>query len=138
MKKTVGESTLNKWWRITVLAIWGNKCPFTGNINTSEIEAHHIIKRNRTFLKWDWRNGFPVSISTDPRFLIKGMTAHQYVATLEGIDRLRLLIGSDIWDYLYRNESIKIKDFLVKNGLSRNEFKKMKLIELKQKYKEVR
>jgi len=129
---------LETWFRKTVLGMWGNKCVFTFNSNIAELEVHHIIPRNRRILKYDWRNGIPLSVSTNPRYLIKGMTAHQYAGTLQGENKIRLLIGGIIWDYLCHQELINYKDFLVQRGLTDNEFRKNELEILKKKFKELK
>ena len=135
--KKVSDSTLNKLGRKVALALWRTRCPLSGNQNINELQAHHIVHRNRTLLKWDWRNLFVVSMSSDDKYKIDGLTAHQFADTLKGRDKVHMIIGNDQWTYLQRMELWNFKDYLVAHGSTRDEFKLCIYNELNAKLKEL-
>ena len=59
--KKITSSRLNNLWSKAVKAKY-RRCPFTGS--TEDLQAHHIIpkgRQNRFALRWDIRNGVPLS-----------------------------------------------------------------------------
>ena len=58
-KRESGTSPANlmKWWRKAVLAVWGDRCVWCGR---KPVECHHIVRRGKAVLRYDWRNGIPL------------------------------------------------------------------------------
>ena len=57
----VSDRTLQKYWRIAVLKKNHNTCVICGKIKPdSELECHHVIRRNHRVTRHDVKNGVPV------------------------------------------------------------------------------
>jgi len=111
------ERHLQSLWRQAVLKYHKNKC-FLCNIDFSYdislLQCHHFVKRRKVFLKNDILNGFP---------LCHG--CHLEAHTKKGEQKLIELMGKKRFNYLIDNEDIKIKDYLMENGLNRKQFNKI-------------
>lgn len=94
-------------------------CVFCGDV--FNLQAHHFIKRRHALLKNDYRNGFLLCTQ-----------CHKKAHTKAGEQALIKFMGQDRFDYLSYRENVFIKDFLLENNLSREEFNKKQANELKQ------
>lgn len=127
--KVVSDATLSKYWRLTVLSVWGNKCVICGNVNTDHLDCHHIIHRNHFVTRWDWRNGVPVCRTQHNLNSHLKMSCHTFADTLAGKYFLEKR-GVD-FEYLSELSIIYKKDFLLMHEISENTFRKNVLEELK-------
>lgn len=115
--RKASESALNMWWRRAVLAHWRGRCAICGS--TYELECHHVIKRRKKVLRWDWRNG--VALCTGCHRML-----HDYPWKFEA--KLRL-----DYEYLERWSNVTIKEHLLNIGMSEAEWTQKMLTELKEK-----
>lgn len=120
-KKSVSDSYLNKLWRKAVLAEWGYECPYCGNTDIDIIEIHHIVKRKNKILRWDYRNGIPGC----------KYSCHSFYHTLSGQKWILENLEEEVILYLSEFDNVLYKDYLFEHGLTDNEFRKIKLEELK-------
>ena len=67
---SVSETQLDKLWRTAIYKKFGNRCAKCGAAN---VEAHHIVRRNKKVLRWDIKNG--IALCPD---------CHRWADTLEG------------------------------------------------------
>ena len=57
----VSDRTLQKYWRLAVLALHHNRCIICGKTRRPvDLECHHIIKRRHRVTRHDAINGVPV------------------------------------------------------------------------------
>lgn len=74
--------------------------------------THHIIEKSRSeYLRWDYNNALPVCLECHNNIHL----GH---------------IKPEKSDYLKRNENISLKDYLIKNGLSIQEYMEIRKQEL--------
>jgi len=118
-KHSVSDSTLMRLWRQAVLAYWNYTDPLSGDYDpTGEtLQCHHIVKRKHFVLRWDYRNGVPLTIES-----------HQRAHTASG--------HAELWDkvdseYLERFEGYLKKDYLQSLGINDDEFRLLMKDELK-------
>lgn len=114
------EKTMMKYWRKAVLWVNKNTCIICGLKQPSDmLECHHVVPRRNVFLRYDWRNGVCVCVGH----------CHRAAHTKKG-ERL-LSAKHPHYDYLLEHENIRIKDWLVKTGQTRDEFQEGELVELR-------
>lgn len=118
--KSVSDSTLNKYWRLAVIANC-KRDPVTGNSNIEELECHHIVPRKHFLLRWDYRNGVPLEKATHTGHL----GVHRNIATRRRIEEVVDL------EYLEKMSRYTKKEYFIEHGINDNEFREMKLKELK-------
>jgi hypothetical protein len=110
--------------RNALLKLYKNTCNICNRyFEDNYLQCHHFVKRRQALLRYDWRNNFLLCID-----------CHNYVHTKEGEVKLILYMNRldyGRFEYLCQREKINIKDFLIKEGLSRNEFIKLQAKELK-------
>ena len=116
--KAPSETTLRDWWRKAVRKKRGELCYWPGCTQVGS-ETHHYIKRRYILLKYDAENGIPTCAEHHP--LAETIEGRQIV---EGILSMSYL--SDIQS-TYRTA----KDFYQKHGMTRAEFLRDELEELK-------
>lgn len=112
----VTEGYLQQLWRKAVLKHHDNicfLCSIDFSYDISLLQCHHFIKRRKVFLRNDVLNGFPLCFS-----------CHQEAHTKKGEYRLVKKMGEERLNYLIERENIKIKDYLLENGITRKEFNK--------------
>ena len=129
VRKGLGDGTLMKYWRQAVLAKYQGRCAFTGHSIIEQCECHHIVTRRHKILRWDHRNGIPLSASTYEDTLIEGHTAHGFGHTKLGELRIQETIGDD-YEYLCRLQQKTYKDYLFELGITDSEFRQKKKDEL--------
>jgi len=117
MKKAVSDSYLNHYWRKAVLAAWQYRCGLCWQ-NHQSLECHHIIRRRRVLTRWDWRNSIPLC----PQ-------CHQLAHTEKG--RMLVAERSPYYHTLVEMEQQDYKGYLAGRGITDNEFRAEKLVELK-------
>ncbi len=115
-KKGLSDSTLSKLWRDRVLKEYGNKCIICGG--HGPLECHHIVHRSVKVLFWDWMNGVPVC---SPRET--GNNCHKYADTIKGREEVALKIGIIKYSHIKEMELVTLKDYLIENDLSNNEWR---------------
>lgn len=117
--KTVSDSTLHKLWRKAVLAWWGYRDPISGLCDPTGgiFQCHHIVYRRHFLLRWDYRNGIPL---TDE--------SHRYAHTGAGRARVREMVFTDYLDEMERWDK---KSWLLKEGITEGEFRLQKMAELR-------
>ena len=118
-KKSVSDGHLMKKWRLAVLSEFNYACPRCGNSNVNELECHHVVKRARKVLRWDYKNGIP-GCKYD---------CHLFYHTKKGE---RFIENHVDYDYLLENENKLYKTHLMENSLTDNEFRSLRLNELKE------
>lgn len=110
--------------RKTLLKMYRNTCNICGRYyEDNYLECHHFVKRRRALLRYDWRNNFLVCLN-----------CHKFAHTKAGEHRLIGFINRlnhNRFSYLCEREKINMKDFLIKEGLTRNEFLQIQAKELK-------
>jgi len=118
-KKSVSDSRLMKAWRLAVLAHWNYTDPISGRYDPSgeSLQCHHIVGRRHLLLRWDYRNGIPLTIES-----------HQYAHTGAGNAEVRELVDAD---YLDSMERYTARDYFTEHGINDNEWRLLKLEELK-------
>lgn len=117
-KKSVSDSYLEKLWRRAVYLEWGAKCAFCGAMK--DLQCHHFIRRWKRLTRYDWRNG-----------ILLCKKCHKKAHTNKGMLKVLKLLPHA--DELLAYEQVIYKDWLSKEGLTDNEFRKMELTELKRK-----
>lgn len=117
--KTVSDSTLSKLWRKAVLAYWGYRDPISGLCDPSGeiLQCHHIVRRRRFVLRWDYRNGIPLTAES-----------HAYAHTGAGGERVRELVNTK---YLDEMEGWDKKSYFATHGITEGEFRLEKMAELR-------
>lgn len=107
----VSDSTLNKLWRQAMLVYWNYRDPVSGHYDpTGEtLQCHHIVYRRHYLLRWDVRNGVP-------------LTAESHYAVHHDIGARRALEEKVNLAYLEDMGRKTKKDFLMEKGLSDAEF----------------
>jgi hypothetical protein len=115
-KPESGTSSKNlmRWWRRAVLAVWGDRCAWCGR---QPVECHHIVRRAKAILRYDWRNGIPLCA-----------TCHAEADTASGRRRVYSMMDME---YLESMEMWLIKDYLKSRGISREQWLSEELEELK-------
>ena len=116
-KKSVSDRYLMHLWRQAVLAHWGYRDPIAGVRDPTgySLECHHIVKRRGYILRWDYKNGIPLTAETH-RFI------HNHPAKAN-----RLLYEYVDYEYLAEWEGVRKNDYLLRNSMTDNEFRlKMK------------
>jgi 5-methylcytosine-specific restriction endonuclease McrA len=121
------DKYLMSLWRKAVFIHNGRSCFFCGNRDFSQIECDHIVPRRNTILRWDYRNGIPACCIDQG--IYGGKTCHQYAETLKGMKEIEE--RHPHWDYLKRCELIDFKQYLLEEGLTSQEFRKIMLAKLK-------
>jgi len=123
-ERGLSDSNLLRLRREVVLKLFGNCCFFCGLPKGQvEIEDHHIVKRKMFLLRFDWRNGLPVC----------KYGCHQNAETPWGKHRIdEYLVNNNFLTYL-QDRSGNCKDFLVKSGMSKTEYKRFIYDDLKAK-----
>ena len=109
---------LQNLWREAVKAVHGSGCAlhYLGGC-LGEIECHHIVKRGHGVLTNDWHNGLPLCQNHHN-------AARQITARRE-IERHVDMV------YLESMDGWLLKDYLQKRGISRAEYLREELEELK-------
>lgn len=125
-KKAVSTSHLDAMWRQAVLLVWTNQCGLCGHPFPDELECHHFIKRRKTFMRWDYRNGIP---------LCPG--CHQFAHTKSGEAQVIIKLGNT-YDALCEAEQVNYREWLSEHGYTDDDFRKMKLLELKEKIRDIK
>lgn len=122
-KRKYTDRYLEMLWRKAVLAEFKNRCAYCGNLNIDEIECHHIVKRRHKILRWDWKNG------------VTGCkhTCHKFYHTVKG--GWWIATKHIYYSYLLEMEG-QYKQYLVENGFTDTDFRRIKVSELKNKIKE--
>jgi len=122
-KKSVSDSYLEKLWREAVYLEWSGRCAFCGSMK--DLQCHHFIRRHKRLTRYDWRNG-----------VLLCKECHREAHTNKGM--LKVLKLLPYADELLAYEQVTYKDWLAKEGLTDNEFRRMELEELKNKIKELK
>lgn len=112
--KAPADSTLQKHWRLAVKAVHGDACKICGE---RPVQIHHCVKRRYLVLRHDWRNGLPLCVE-----------CHAKADTILG--RAEIAKHLDM-DYLSQWEGVTVKDYLIRQGMTRAEFLQNELDELK-------
>lgn len=109
--KTVSDSVLSKLWRKAVLAYWGYHDPLIGHYDPTgeSLQCHHIVYRRHFLLRWDYRNGIPLTHES-----------HRFAHTGAGRDRVRMVTDSA---YLDEMEGWDKKAWFAKHGITEGEFR---------------
>ena len=81
--------------------------------------VHHIVRRNNMLLRWDVDNLLPLCSSCHQEIHDKGLYNR-------GLD----FVSKERQDYLLRMKNLDFKQYLIDNGLSQEEFYKLKEREL--------
>ena len=99
-KHSVSDSRLMGLWRKAVLAYWNYTDPISGVCSPSGegLQCHHIVRRRHYVLRWDYRNGIPLTVES-----------HSLAHTGAGGARIRGLVDCE---YLDRMEGVLKKDWL--------------------------
>jgi hypothetical protein len=118
--KTVSDSTLSKLWRKAVLAYWGYRDPISGLCDPTGgiLQCHHVVYRRHFLLRWDYRNGIPLTVES-----------HRYAHTGMGRARVRELVD---YQYLDEMEQWDKKTWLATQSMTEGEFRLEKMAELKE------
>lgn len=120
MKNGVSDRTMQRWWRLAVLANNYCTCAVCGAIRTpDELECHHLIKRRYRILRNDFRNGVCVCAGE----------CHRKADNNSGW----LIQKSAYREHLTKTTSTytTVKDFLIDEGITQKEFDRRQLAELK-------
>lgn len=120
--KTYKDGYLKELWRKAVKAEYGERCVKCGAM---PVECHHIVRRAKSMLSNDWRNGIPLCHEH-----------HRWAHTLEGRLWVYDKIGEERLDYLTERDC-DMKTYLVQHGMTRADFGKWTAKELKEKIKSV-
>jgi len=123
-KKPLSDRYLMILWRKAILLANGNRCFFCGNTNVNELECHHLVHRSAYILRWDWRNGIPVCVGK----------CHRLAHRLEGA--MMIANAHKFIYYLRKNENVTLMEYCLKNGITKEEFRRQAAKELKEKIKE--
>lgn len=117
----VSDTTLNKLWRQAVLAMWQYRDPISGVYDPSgeSLQCHHIVYRRHYLLRWDVRNGVP-------------LTAESHYKVHHDIGVRRALEEKVNLAYLEDMGKWTKKDYLLHHRLSDAEFRQLKKWELVQ------
>ena len=109
-----------KAWRLAVLAKWHYTDPISGHHDpTGEtLQCHHIVGRRHLLLRWDYRNGIPLTVES-----------HMYAHTGAGQAHIRSLVDAD---YLDEMERWTARDYFTDQGINDNEFRLSKHAELEE------
>lgn len=120
-KKSVSDSKLMGLWRQAVLAHWNYTDPLSGTYDPTgeSLQCHHLVKRRHLLLRWDYRNGVPLTVES-----------HQRAHTLGGSNELLKHIGMQTQEYLEHMERYTAKEWFQEKGITDNEFREMKRDEL--------
>lgn len=116
--KSVSDSTLYRLWRRAVLAYWGYRDPISGVYDPSgeRFQCHHYVRRRRYLLRWDHRNGIPLTPES-----------HRFAHTGAGEARVRALLDSEYLDDMERWDK---KEWLATQSMTDAEFRREKRAEL--------
>lgn len=118
-KASYSDGYMQQLWRRAVKAHWGDRCARCGH---TPVECHHIIKRRKPLLRNDWRNGIPLCSE-----------CHRFAETTRG----RLWVESQVdMDYLASLDVRDAKQWLQERGISRREFDRQTVADLKAKISE--
>ena len=127
----VSDRTLQKYWRLAVLALHHNRCIICGKTRQPEdLECHHIIKRGHRVTRHDVKNGVPVCITP---IEIDGQitTCHKIAHTKVGQRIIDGRLGASHCEYLDEREKVMIKDYKNALSYSTKELEKYELEKLK-------
>jgi hypothetical protein len=113
-KKTISDSTLDRYWSKAVKKMWNYRCAVCGS---TSIQAHHVVRRSKRVLRWDFRNG----IALCPE-------CHAWAHTTAGRMRVEMLMPMA---YLAELD-VPLVDYCHEHELTRDEFRQEKLKELKE------
>ena len=102
------------WWRRAVKRVHGDRCRFCG---AHPAGCHHVIHVTKGVTRHDWRNGIPLCTA-----------CHSTADSIAGRKRVGEFVDLD---YLEAMERYNLKDFLQERGMSRGEFLRNELDELK-------
>jgi hypothetical protein len=106
-KHFVTDRTLQRYWRLAILKKYHSTCVICGIMRQdSELQCHHIIRRNHRVTRHDVMNGVPVCTGDCH------LTAHKKIGQRIIDERL----GASHMEYLYEKENVMVKDY--KNALS--------------------
>jgi hypothetical protein len=110
-RKAVSDSRLMQLWRQAVLMHWHYTDPLSWYRDPTgeSLQCHHYIRRKHFLLRWDYRNGVPLTAQS-----------HEYAHTKGGDAELKELLDTD---YLHAMERWTKKQYLLEHGLSENEFR---------------
>lgn len=116
-KRKPKASSVDKYllqiWRKAVLFLNGNRCAYCGaDANHNEVECHHIIGRRNLVTKYNPLNGIPGC----------KYTCHRFYHTKTGERFIREHIGEECYSHLCELERYTLKDYLIKEGLTRKEW----------------
>jgi len=115
-KKAVSDGHLDRLFRLTVRVVWNFRCAHEDEDCDGPLEAHHFQHRSKGVLRWAWKNG-----------ILLCKKHHAWADSIAG--REWVTYHLDV-DYL-RREDILLPDYLIKHGLSNDEFRLMRAKELK-------
>ena len=118
--KGISDGRLMTLWRSAVLAHNNHRCLFCGMTGDSNLECHHVVRRRRKLLRYDYRNGVPLCSN-----------CHRLAHTKAG--EMKLMQLHRHYDYCVENEQVVIKDWLVQQGKTESEW----LLEVKQELLDV-
>lgn len=119
-KRGYSDSYLQQWWRRAVKAYHGEYCVRCGN---EPVECHHIVKRRYSVLRNDWRNGLP--LCQDCHAWVERTVAGRRWAENQ-VDIVHL-----------ERKDINLKQYLTERGMTRSEFDKEQLSELRRVVEEM-
>jgi hypothetical protein len=127
-ERGLSDSNLLKMRREVVNKLFGNCCFFCGLPKGQvEIEDHHIVKRKMFLLRYDWRNGIPVC----------KFGCHQNAENPWGKHKIdEYLVKNDLLLYL-QERSGNCKNFLIKIGMTKTDYKRFMYEDLKAKLKDL-
>lgn len=120
-KKSVSDSRLMSLWRQAVLKHWNYTDPLSGHCDPSgeSLQCHHLVKRRHLLLRWDYRNGVPLTVESH-------MRAH----TMGGASELLKHVGIQTQEYLEEMERHTAKAWFAEKGITDAEFRLAKKAEL--------
>lgn len=95
-------------------------CGLSGGEKDERLQAHHIVRRGRHVLRWDWRNG--IALCHD---------CHRLAHTKIGEARIREIYGEG-FRYLEILEQVTLFEHCGNLGLTSDEFRIQKRDELQE------
>ena len=126
--KGISESNLLKLRREVVFKIFDDCCFFCGQHKFNvPLEDHHPIHRKSLLTRYDWRNAI----------LVCKYVCHEYAESPTGKAKIaQYQIQNNFMDYLQERTMTTSKDWLAKQGITKEEFLKSMYDDLKKKLSE--
>ena len=116
------DSTMHKWWCKAVDVFWGTKCVWPGCEHERE-ERHHYVHKTFRLLRWSYKNGPPLCIHHHRNFADR--TEGRWVLT-------QVLMDKGVYEYIEEmNAYTSQKEYYALSGMTRGEFLRAQLAELK-------